>query len=375
MTARIGHDAYPTVGRRVDLPSTSSGMTGRALLLTPSRGRGGGIERYAETLEWAFADQGVNYRRVDLYRRGVLSHARMLARAREDLRAAKAAPTRLVLAHRSLLPTASLLAREHLVCGISVVCHGSDVWAAGQPVRRGIENRLMRRSDVRIVASSSFTAGALFSDCKATVLAPGLSRGWFDMLVDASTQLSVRNSGVQLVTTFRLGQWRGKGLPELLDAVVAVGRSDIRVTVCGIGEPPQDLQRLVHQHGFCTLRPGVNDRELARELAWADLFVLATRTRGGRHASGEGFGLALLEAQVAGTPVVAPAFGGSRDAYVDRVTGLAPTDETAGSLAKVLDQLLQDPCQLRQMGRRAGEWARESFAPELYASQAVARLL
>ena len=83
-------------------------------------------------------------------------------------------------------------------------------------------------------------------------------------------------------------------------------------------------------------RPGLSDRELARQLAGADLFVLATRSRGGRHTSGEGFGLVLLEAQVAGTPVVAPAHGGSHDAYIEGITGLAPMDETAGSLARVM---------------------------------------
>jgi hypothetical protein len=31
------------------------GMKGRVLLLSPCRGLGGGIERYIETLEWAFA--------------------------------------------------------------------------------------------------------------------------------------------------------------------------------------------------------------------------------------------------------------------------------------------------------------------------------
>ena len=41
-------------------------MSDRVLLLTPSRGLGGGIERYVETLEWAFAREGVDYSRVDL---------------------------------------------------------------------------------------------------------------------------------------------------------------------------------------------------------------------------------------------------------------------------------------------------------------------
>jgi glycosyltransferase involved in cell wall biosynthesis len=83
----------------------------------------------------------------------------------------------------------------------------------------------------------------------------------------------------------------------------------------------------------------------------------------------------LLEAQVAGTPVVGPAFGGSSDAYIENVTGVAPIDESAGALANVLNDLLEDPQRLEQMSRRATEWAREAFAPERYAQLAVAKLL
>jgi glycosyltransferase involved in cell wall biosynthesis len=102
---------------------------------------------------------------------------------------------------------------------------------------------------------------------------------------------------------------------------------------------------------------------------------LATRTSHGRHASGEGFGLVLLEAQAAGTAVIAPAHGGSSDAYVEGVTGVAPTDETAEALARVLDELLGNPARLAWMGKRAADWARESFAPERYAQLAARRLL
>lgn len=349
-------------------------MISRAILLTPSRGRGGGIERYADTVEWALNEQGVECRRVDLSQSGASAHMRMLNQVKEDLRA-NTRPTRLILAHRALLPIASLLANGRSVCGLSVVCHGNDVWGTRPLVRRALENHLMHRTGVRVVAVSSFTAGALADGCYASVLPPGLSRVWFDTLVDESAHARPRGTGIQLVTTFRLGEWRSKGLPELLAAVAALNKSDIRVMVCGTGEPSQELQRLVSQHPYCTLRSGLTDRELARVLAEADLLVLATRTKRGRHASGEGFGLVLLEAQIAGTPVVGPAFGGSQDAYIEGVTGVAPTDEGAESLARVLDELLRDPCRLGQMGERAAEWARETFAPERYASRAVARLL
>jgi hypothetical protein len=41
-------------------------MTSRVLLLSPSQGLGGGIERYVQTLEWAFAAEGVACQRLDL---------------------------------------------------------------------------------------------------------------------------------------------------------------------------------------------------------------------------------------------------------------------------------------------------------------------
>jgi phosphatidyl-myo-inositol dimannoside synthase len=349
-------------------------MTRRALLLTPSRGLGGGIERYVETLEAAFTTKGVEYERIDLRRPGVRAHGRLWAQARSQLQAS-VSPTRLILAHRTLLPAAWLLHREPSVSGISVVCHGTDVWGAHILARSYAEERLMRQPGVRVVAASNFTAGALSGVCAATVLSPGLCAEWFNMLVRASNLHQMRREGFHIVSTFRLADWRGKGLRELLSAIDTLDRRDIRVTVCGTGDPSQELQRFVRERPYCSLRHGLSDPELASLLADADIFVLATRTRAGRQASGEGFGLALLEAQVAGTPVIGPAYGGSSDAFVDSVTGVSPMNETVGALAATLRDLLNDPTLLACMGSRAAEWARERFAPERYAAEAVAKLL
>jgi phosphatidylinositol alpha-1,6-mannosyltransferase len=343
-------------------------------MLTPSHGRGGGIERYAETLEWAFDSQNVEYQRIDLNRPGLAAHARLLAQSRPVLRQS-GEPARLVLLHRALLPAAALLARDGRVSGISVICHGRDVWAGRLRARSHVESRLMRQPGVRVIAVSSFTSGALSRSCRTSVLPPGLSEQWFSALVDASARSRQSWPGICLVTAFRLADWRQKGLPQLLEAVAGLGRPDIRLTVCGAGQPSAELRHLVDRYRWCALRPGLDDVSLARELADADLFVLATRTRCGRGASGEGFGLVLLEAQVAGTPVVAPAFGGSHDAFADRVTGLAPIDETAGALVAVLDDLLRDRERLQRMGKHAAEWARTYFQPRRYAGEAVARLL
>jgi len=349
-------------------------MTGRVLLLSPSRGLGGGIERYVATVEWALAAEGAECRRLDLSGSGARAHARLLARGRVILRA-DPEPTRLVVAHRALLPVAALLARDSAVRGVSVVCYGSDVWGSRWRPRRNLERRLMRGAGVRVVACSNFTAGALMRDCHATVLRPALSREWFDTLAAAAAGNSDRGPGIRLATAFRLVDWQDKGLPQLLTAVMALGRPDVYLTICGSGNPPTDLLRLVSEYSWCVLRPGLGDDGLARELAAADLFVLATQTRSGRRAVGEGFGLVLLEAQAAGTPVIAPAYGGSHEAYIDGVTGVAPADESTEALTRTLHDLLKDPARLAWMGEHAAQWTRQAFDPARYAQLAARRLL
>jgi phosphatidylinositol alpha-1,6-mannosyltransferase len=373
--AAPGHDKAAGPGR-------GGPRAGRALLLAPSRGLGGGIERYLQTVESAFDDAGVASRRVDLSRPGPAGHRVLLAEATSALAGIPGpARPRLVVGHRSLLPVAAVLARTRRVDGVSVVCHGSDVWQSRRTPRSGLESWLMSRRDVRLVAVSSFTAGALLPRGPATILPPGLSRAWFGELaraadrVAASREAATSRSGLCVMTAFRLAEWRDKGLPQLIDALAALGRGDVRLTVCGSGAPPADLTAHVRRYPWCTLRPGLDDAELAARFAQADLFVLATRTRPGRRPSGEGFGLVLLEAQVAGTAVVGPAHGGSSGAYLDGISGETPRDESVHALARVLDGLLARPAALARMGARGAQWARTRFRPDRYAALAVERLL
>jgi phosphatidylinositol alpha-1,6-mannosyltransferase len=357
--------------------ATHSGQA--ALLLAPSGGLGGGIERYVQTVQSAFDDAGVASLRLDLPQPGPGGHRALLAAGTAAL-AAMTGPVRVVIAHRALLPVASLLARTRPVDGISVICHGSDVWGTRWTPRRGLESWLMRRPDVRLVAVSSFTAGALLSRGRAAVLPPGLSRAWFGELVSAADRVRVVTDGaappgLEVMTAFRLGEWRDKGLPQLTAAISALGRPDVRLTVCGSGAAPADLLAHVRGHRWCALRSGLTDAELAAQFARADLFVLGTRTRPGRRPGGEGFGLVLLEAQVAGTAVVGPAHGGSPDAYLDGVTGATPGDEGVAALGRVLHELTAEPARLAAMGAQGASLARARFAPDRYAALAVSRLL
>ena len=60
-------------------------MTAAALLLTPLRGCGGGIERYVETVAWVLDAQGVSCSRMDLAGAGIGAHARACCASAVDV--------------------------------------------------------------------------------------------------------------------------------------------------------------------------------------------------------------------------------------------------------------------------------------------------
>jgi glycosyltransferase involved in cell wall biosynthesis len=338
------------------------------LLLSPSGGLGGGIERYVSTIEAAFQEHEVRYRRLNLIDRdrphGIATKVRFVQEVRRAMRASTG-PTRLVIGLCNLLPVLRVVAGSPNFTGATVTVYGDDIWA-GRQVRG---HRAMRRPDVRVVAISNFAAGALARTCHANVLHPGVPASWYKALVNAATTARRTPGELNLVTAFRLSAWRHKGLETILDAVRLLGDDRVRLTVCGSGSVSPDLQAAVAPYPWCRIRPNLTDHMLAQQMAEADLFVLASRVRPGISECGEGFGLVLLEAQLAGTPVVAPAYGGSVEAFQPDVTGLAPLDETPQALATVLASLLRDDRRRAEMGRAAAAWSRVRFEPVAHSRQ------
>jgi glycosyltransferase involved in cell wall biosynthesis len=348
-------------------------MSESVLLLAPSRGLGGGIERYVATIEAALRHHGVQHHRLDLTSPGrPASGWSRLRFVREVVRAVRLSdhPVRLILAHRNLLPVIYPAARLANFRGATVIVHGCEIWSH----RRFRAHGALRHRTVRVVAVSNFSAGALVPTCHANVLYPGVAADWYATLVDAGERAGHATGVVNLVTAFRLQDWREKGLETITEAVRVLGDDRVRLTICGTGPVPPALAAAA-RHPWCEIRPDLTDRALADCLAGADLFVLATRTRTGPAAHGEGFGLVLLEAQLAGTPVVAPAYGGSGEAFQAGLTGLAPIDETPAALAAVLGGLVDDDHRRAELGRAAAAWSRARFEPTRHRELVIRTLL
>lgn len=344
----------------------------RVLLISPSEGLGGGIERYVRTVTRALERNNVTVTvcalsspssraaAVSTKVRFVLRVWWRCLRAREDFH--------LVLAHPGLLAT-GLVARWVPCCrSVSVICHGNDVWLGW-----GLRTRLLLSwIGPRVLAVSAFSAGALLRWTPAGVLAPGLDQEWFDTLRAAAKRHAgecAPPDNLHVATTFRLSEWETKGLPQVVEALQRLRPSvQVRLSIAGHGQPPAAMRRLIDPHEWIAVHSGVSDEQLAELCASADLFVLATRLRTAPPVSGEGFGLVLAEAQVAGTPVVAPARGGSWDAFWPGGTGVAPSGESVEELISTLACLVNDRELLSAMSGRCLTWAAQRFEPARYAA-------
>ncbi|MCD6679655.1 MAG: glycosyltransferase [Burkholderiaceae bacterium] len=150
---------------------------------------------------------------------------------------------------------------------------------------------------------------------------------------------------------------RRKGHRHLFDALKMLHpeRPRLRVLLFGQGPLRGELEARALRDGLSSIVRFVGFRDdLPRWMGGLD--VLA------HPADREGLGIALLQAQAAGVPVVASRAGGMPEAVCDGVTGfLVPPGDVAG-LADALRRLVDDPALRRSMGAAARERVLERFS-------------
>lgn len=154
---------------------------------------------------------------------------------------------------------------------------------------------------------------------------------------------------------------REKGHRELCRALGNLRSSHAGWKLILVGEGPErkSLQELAGSLGieerviFAGYHP-----QVAAFYAIADVVVLPSLSEGSSNV--------LLEAMMAGLPIVATRVGGNPEIVIDEATGLLVSPGDPGALANALDRLLND----RSLAVRLGEAARSrvsaEFSPERY---------
>ncbi len=144
-------------------------------------------------------------------------------------------------------------------------------------------------------------------------------------------------------------------------AIEAALRADVQLVVVGSGP---DLERLRALHGGRVRFAGrVDDAELARLVARAQAQIVPNV---------EEFGIAAVEAQAAGRPVVAAAAGGALETVLDGETGVHVAPDDVDAFAEALREVDFDRFDAARVRANAERFSVESFRATLTAE--VARL-
>jgi len=192
---------------------------------------------------------------------------------------------------------------------------------------------------------------------RTRVLFNGVDLGQFAPDPEARARMRARLGldGPTLLYVGRVCEQKGSDL--LLDAFAALRarRPELRLVVAGpIGQfdqrdDPRGWRERLAQAGASYLGP-VEEEELAAVYNAADVFVMPTRRW-------EMFGMAAVEAQACGVPVVASDHGGLRET-VPGGCGLRFETGSSAALADAVGSLLAD----EDLRRRLGEEARRRAA-------------
>jgi glycosyltransferase involved in cell wall biosynthesis len=135
---------------------------------------------------------------------------------------------------------------------------------------------------------------------------------------------------------------------------------DATLVLVGDGKERARLEQLAHELGVAgrVRFVGWTD-EPRRYLQGFDVFLLASRS--------EGFPLGIVEAMLAGVPVVATDVGSVSEAVVEGETGYLVPSGDSQALAGRLRDVLADPELRRRLGEQSRERARERFTAEAMA--------
>jgi glycosyltransferase involved in cell wall biosynthesis len=153
-----------------------------------------------------------------------------------------------------------------------------------------------------------------------------------------------------------------KGFDVLVAALAQL--PDVHCVLIGDGPERDAILAAAQQHDVgdrLTLTGRLDDP--ADRVAELDVFVLPSRF--------EGFPLVVLEAMLAGVPVVATDVGAVREAVADGATGLLVAPEDAAGLARAIRRMFDEPGLRARVTEAALARARMEFTADAMASRFV----
>jgi len=219
-------------------------------------------------------------------------------------------------------------------------------WLTALDIRLGqsCTRRLMARTLPLVkcvVANSKYTESVLlrkYPACQGHTSVGFVGVGSEFLHLKRSTRST--DEPVRLVTVCRLAEAR-KNVDLVLRALAALkDRHRFTYTVVGEGTTRASLEQLAEELGIASVvrfTGRVSQADLMKELSSADLFILTSSMLPSSH---EGFGIAYLEANAAGTPVLAARLAGAVEAVEEGVSGMFVDEPSVPQIQAALERFL-----------------------------------
>ena len=252
------------------------------------------------------------------------------------------------------------LAARPLYCWL----HGIEVWGkALAAARRDLQ------ACTALAASSSFTAQQVregLSACPPITIVHPCSDLQFP------EQIPAPGLPLRLLTVARLdADERYKGHDQILDALHRLQQQgdldpELRWIVVGDGNDLQRLQDKALRLGLAAQidwRGRLSDKQLTEEFLRCSVFLMPSEFSidAAGQASGEGFGIAYLEAGMACRASIGSLHGGHEDLIIHDETGWL-VGNSASDLSQLLIDLSTTTVRIVSCGRNAFDFARKTFS-------------
>ena len=150
--------------------------------------------------------------------------------------------------------------------------------------------------------------------------------------------------------------WVGRLVPYKRPLLVAEAFRDLPQPLTMVGIGPQEAELRERMPDNVELRGWISREELLRMYGEARGFI---------HVGEEDFGITMVEALAAGTPVIALNAGGARDIVRDGLDGVLLAEPTLGSLRDAVNAVAAEDWDREALALRATEFSRERFAARM----------
>jgi phosphatidyl-myo-inositol dimannoside synthase len=247
--------------------------------------------------------------------------------------------------------------------GIPVVitCHGSDVFALRGRIWTWAKQFTLRRATAVAVNSTA-------TEAAVRAIAPDLrDLRRIPLGVTGPRGSNSRENRQKPVLIFVGRLVAQKGADDLLRALAILSDDwpTVRAVIVGNGPERENLEACAKELRIddrVRFTGAVDPDRVPEHLAGADIFVAPARET--PEGAVEGQGLAIIEAMLAGLPVVASRGGGVEDAVRHEETGLLVDPGAPAQIATAAGRLLRDRDLAKRLATRAQAMAVETYSTD-----------